>query len=102
MSVMRPIVWYRFVYVACIAYMGVETVRGAHGVADHHFWIGATETAAVLLLLYRPLRSAAFTALLAIYALVAGISIASGHVPAHLILYAASALLIVQLDRAAT
>lgn len=102
MSVLRPVVWYRFVYVACIAYMSIETVRGAHGVSNHHFWIGSAETAAVLLLLYRPLRVAAFVALLAIYALAAGLSIASGEIPARLILYAASAMLIMQLDRAST
>jgi len=102
MSVLRPVVWYRLVYVACIAYMSIETARGAHGVTDHHFWIGSAEAAAVLLLLYRPLRAAALTALLATYALAAGVSIASGHVPAYLVLYAASAVLIVQLDRAST
>ena len=51
MSVLRPVVWYRLVYVACIAYMSIETARGAHGVTDHHFWIGSAEAAAVLLLL---------------------------------------------------
>lgn len=102
MSVLRPVVWYRFVYAACIAYMSIETVISAHGVLDHHFWIGSAEAAAALLLLYRPLRTAALTTLLVIYALVAGLGIAQGHVPASLILYAASAVLIVQLDRSST
>jgi hypothetical protein len=82
--------------------MSVETVHAAHGIRDHHVWIGSAEAVAALLLLARRTRLAALVALLVVYALVAGVNIASGHVPAYLVVYAASALLIVQLDRASS
>lgn len=99
MTAIRPVVWYRLVYVACIVYLSIETAVGARGLADHHLWIGSAEAVAAAMLLFRAVRYFGLAALLVIYALVAGTTVAAGHVPAHLIIYAASAVLIVQLDR---
>lgn len=99
MTARAALAWYRAVYALSIAYLSVETMLGAHGVRDHHLWIGGIEALAALLLLVRRVQVPALAALLAIYALVAVVNIASGHVPAYLVIYAASALLIVQLDR---
>jgi hypothetical protein len=96
----RALHWYRLTYVACIVALSVQTALGARNFADHHFWLAAIEIGAALLMLARRSQVAGLVLLLAVYAVAAAVTLHLGKSPAHLVLYAASAMLIVRLDPA--
>lgn len=98
----RVLAWYRVAYAACIAWMSVATALEARGLSDHHLWLGSIETLGALLLLRRRTQLAGLVTLLGVYAFVAFINLAGGHIPVYLALYAAAAIAIVQFDRALT
>jgi hypothetical protein len=99
MTPLRALAWYRAIYVACIVELSVETALHADSLSDHHFWLAAIEIGAALLLLFRRTQVPGLVLLLLVYALAGTVTALMGRVPAYLLLYAASALLIVRLDR---
>jgi len=91
-------VWYRVVYVGCIVVLSAETMRTARAMSDHRFWLAGIEILTALLLLARRTQRVGLVGLLIVYAVVALHAITLGEVPAALVLFAASAILIVSLD----
>jgi hypothetical protein len=86
--------WYRFIYVACIVVLSVETMRSARALTDHRFWLAAIEIITALLLLVRRAQRFALVGLLAVYAVVAIHAVVTGKDPTPLILFAASAVVV--------
>ncbi len=93
--------WYAPIYVACIVGLSLQTIVAARGISDHHFWLAAIEILAVLGLLWPPVRRASLVLLLLVYLCAAVITLHLGHLPIYLVLYAASAVCVVQLAEAA-
>jgi hypothetical protein len=98
-GVPRALWWYRVVYVACIVIMSVETMAHARNVTDHHFWLGGLEVIGALALLLRRTQLAGLVILLAVYAVVASHTVLTGGIPSAVVLFAASALVVVYVDR---
>jgi hypothetical protein len=92
--------WYRVAYVLCIVVLSGETMHSARTLTDHRFWLAGLEILAALLLLARRTQKVGLVGLLIVYAIVAIHAITLGGVPAALVLFAASAILIVSLDAA--
>ena len=92
--------WYAPAYVACIVGLSAQTMTAARGVSDHHFWLAAIEMVAALGLLFAVTRRAALVLLLLVYALAAIVTMHRGHLPVYLVLYAASAVCLVQVTEA--
>ena len=91
--------WFRFLYVACIVGLSIQTLTGARGIADHHFWLAAVEIVAALLLLARRTQIVGMVLLLAVYAVATIITLHVGHLPLYLVIYAGAAIAIVQRRR---
>jgi len=98
----RGLAWYRAVYVSCIVVLSVLTMRHARDIVDHHFWLAALEILGAVLLLVRRTQVVGLWILLAVYAAAAIHGVLTGEVPAGLVVFAASAALIVYLDRRLT
>jgi hypothetical protein len=96
----RALAVYRVVFVGCIVVMSVRTALSATSVADHHFWLAAIEAIAALLLLPRRTQRGGLALLLAVFAAVAAHELLTGGMPIDLVLYGASAIAIVAIDRA--
>lgn len=91
---------YRVLFVAVIIGLSVQTMTRANEFSDHHFWLAAIEIVACLLFLVRRTQIAGVTLLLAVFSVAAIHDIATGYVPFSLVLFGASAVTIVLLDRA--
>jgi hypothetical protein len=96
----RALAVYRVVFVGCIVVMSVRTAASASRVTDHHFWLAAIEAIAALLLLPRRTQRGGLALLLAVFAGVAVHGLLTGQMPIELVLYGASAITIVAIDRA--
>jgi hypothetical protein len=92
--------WFRLLYVACIVALSVQTMASATGFHDHHFWLAGLEIVGALALLMPALQGVGLGILLLVYAIAAVITIHAGHLPIYLILYAGTAVFLVQNDRA--
>lgn len=88
--------WFRVLYVVCIVALSVQAMVSTTGPRDHHTWLPALEIVGALLLLSVTLQRAGLVILLCVYALAAIITIHSGHLPIYLLLYAGTALFLVQ------
>jgi hypothetical protein len=95
----RALWWYRVVYSACIIVMSVETAARARNMVDHRFWLGGLEIIGALMLLIRRVQVVGLVILFAVYAVAAVHASVSGEIPAGLVLFAASAWIIVFIDR---
>lgn len=91
---------YRVLFVAMIIGLSVETMMHAKRFSDHHFWLAAIEIVGCLLFLVRRTQVAGLSLLLATFSVAAIHDVASGYVPFALVLFGASAVTIVLLDRA--
>jgi hypothetical protein len=91
---------YRAIFVAVIIALSVQTALHAKRLTDHHFWLAAIEIIASLLLLVRRSQRVGLGLLLAVFAVVTIHDIATGGLPFALLLFGASAVTIVLLDRA--
>jgi hypothetical protein len=91
--------WYRIVYVGCITVLSIETMTHAKSMTDHHFWLGGIEVIGALLLLVRRTQLTGLVILSLVYAGAAVHTLLTGGVPAGLALFAASAWIIVFVDR---
>jgi hypothetical protein len=96
-----PLRWLRVVYVLCIVALSVQTMGEAHGLGDHHFWLAGCEIIGNCLLLVWQTQIAGLSVLLAVYLIAAIVTLHRGHLPTSLVLYAATALCVVQGDRPA-
>jgi hypothetical protein len=96
----RTLAVYRAVFVGCIVFMSVRTALSASSFADHHFWLAAIEVAAALLMLPRRTQRGGLALLLLVFAVAAVHGLLTGRVPVDLVLYGASAVAIVAIDRA--
>lgn len=96
----RALAVYRVVFVGCIVVMSVRTALSASRLADHHFWLAAIEIVAALLLLARRTQRGGLALLLVVFAAVAVHDLLTGRTPVDLVLYGASAMAIVAIDRA--
>jgi hypothetical protein len=70
----------------------------ASAVSDHRFWLAGIEVLTALLLLARRTQRVGLIGLLMVCAVVALHDITIGQIPADLVVFAASAILIVSLD----
>lgn len=91
---------YRVLFVAVIVGLSVETITHAKRVSDHHFWLAAIEIVGCLLFLARRTQVAGLALLLATFSVAAIHDAVTGNVPFSLVLFGASAVTIVLLDRA--
>jgi hypothetical protein len=91
---------YRATFVAIIIALSVQTMTYAKQFSDHHFWLAAIEIAACLLFLIRRTQIAGLALLLAVFSGAAIHDIVTGHIPFSLVLFGATAVTIVLLDRA--
>jgi hypothetical protein len=95
---------YRFVFVASIVFVSTKTLLAAHGGAGPHAHAGLIagfEIFAALLFLWPRLEIVAGLGLLGIFAMAFAISLAQGEIPANLIFYAATVLVLWRLNRVA-
>jgi hypothetical protein len=95
----RGLAWYRAIYVSCIVILSVLTMRHARDIFDHHFWLAGLEILGAVLLLLRGTQVVGLWILLAVYAVAATHGVLTGEVPAGLVVFGASAALIVYMDR---
>ena len=91
---------YRVLFVAVILGLSVQTMTRAKQLTDHHFWLAAIEILGCLLFLARRTQIAGLCLLLATFSVAAIHDIVTGYVPFSLVLFGASAVTIVLLDRA--
>jgi hypothetical protein len=90
---------YRLIFSALIAAASLQTLRAAPG--DHAVvLLAATEIAGALILLWRRTQWLGAAVLLVVFACAQLMSAMHGEWPSRFLLYAASALLIVTMDRA--
>ena len=106
-SIHRILRWYRIAFVACIVALGASTVWRSAGAPfrpehAHAAILGMVEVIMALLMLTRRTQVAGVAGLLVVLAIATVITIASRQLPFHLVLYAASAIAILQVDRALT
>ncbi len=91
---------YRVLFIAVIVGLSVQTMMRAKQFSDHHFWLAAIEIMGCLLFLVRRTQTAGLALLLATFSVAAIHDIATGSLPFSLVLFGASAVTIVLLDRA--
>lgn len=88
--------WFRLLYVACIVGLSLQTMVQTHGLTDHHTWLAGLEIVGALLLLGRQLQRIGLALLLIVYAIAAALIVHQGHLPLFLVLYAGTAIFLVQ------
>jgi hypothetical protein len=91
---------YRLIFATAIIALSVLTAIHAKRVTDHHFWLAAIEIVAALLFMVRRTQQIGMSLLLAVFAVVAVHDVATGEIPVSLLLFGATAIAIVMLDRA--
>jgi hypothetical protein len=91
---------YRFVFSVLIVVASMQTLLGTP--AHHVVLLAAAEVLGALLLLRRRLQWLGVSLLLSVFSCAQLISAAAGSYPTHFAQYAASALLIVSMDRVLT
>ena len=99
MSALRALAAYRLIFSALIVVASLQTLRVAQ--ADHAaVLLAATEIAGALILCWRRTQWLGAALLLLVFASAQLMSAMHGEWPTRFLLYAASALLIVTMDRA--
>jgi hypothetical protein len=86
--------WFVPCYAACIVSMSAQTLRQAHGLADHHFWLPIVERLGAVMLAIGATRAAGLVLLLLVYGFALIVRAHHGDFAVDLILYAATAILI--------
>lgn len=99
MSIARLVCGYRLLYAALIVVASVQTLWAAQGV-PHVVPLAAAEIAGALLIAWRPTQVPGLAILLGVFAAAQAMEALHGSWPVRFLLYAASALLIVLIDRA--
>lgn len=92
----RGLGWFRPFYVACITALSAVSLREARGPHDHHAWLAGVEIVGALLLLMPRSRRTGLVLLLLVYGVATALTVRSGQVPFHLVLYAGTAIFLAQ------
>jgi hypothetical protein len=100
MSAVRVLAVYRLIFAALIIIASMQTLLAAHAQDHALLLLAASEIAGALILMWRRTQWLGACLLLIVFASAQVMSALHGEWPTRFLLYAASALLIVAMDRA--